>query len=175
MSNLNEAATYSTTVGPTPYLVLFCGRRIGTLLRGNEKCDWRNWFASMLSASETPERNRDNLIYGFLWKKPGQKAHKQSRAATCGMWERSRLLIRANVPTRLEELLRQKDRTNVPEKNINFRAQICSQWARKYNLWMYKRAWKRLLDKITAKHKFNVVEIIIAFKKKKKKKHLRYV
>lgn len=28
MSNLNEATTYSTTVGPTPYLVLFCGRRL---------------------------------------------------------------------------------------------------------------------------------------------------
>lgn len=34
MSNLNEAATYSTSVGPTRYPVLFCGQ--DTTLRQSE-------------------------------------------------------------------------------------------------------------------------------------------
>lgn len=65
MSNLNEATTYATTAGQTPYLVLFCGCRVRALLWGTQKFDW-----CCLSKTKTLERNLYSLFTAFMKPEP---------------------------------------------------------------------------------------------------------
>lgn len=97
----DEATTYSTTVGPTPYLVLFCGCRVGTLLWGTEQCDWCNCFAALLQVTETLERNPDTLFTAFMKTWPPGTQTVTELLVAC-VWK-SVLLIHANVPTRIKK------------------------------------------------------------------------
>lgn len=102
MSNLNEATTYATTAGQTPYLVLFCGCRVRALLWGTQKFDWCNRFATML-----PEQVQDSqekplqLIYRFYETWATRKDHKQFKRSVRGL-ETTPILFDTKVSERTE-------------------------------------------------------------------------